>query len=69
MQELETVLAAQTPAPPENTHLFELPPLLMDGIPTPLEKMTQVRPIFHSTNESRFLCLLFLNVDCPLRVH
>ena len=42
MQELETVLAAQTPAPQETSHLFELPPLVVEGMPTPLEKMTQV---------------------------
>ncbi|XP_067951874.1 DNA-binding protein P3A2-like [Watersipora subatra] len=41
VQDLEQVLAAQAPPPAENSHLFELPPLLMDGMPTPLEKMTQ----------------------------
>lgn len=42
MQELENVLSNQAPPPQENSHLFELPALLMDGMPAPLEKMTQV---------------------------
>ena len=42
-QELENALqeqAAQTQG--ENPHLHELPPLVIDGIPTPIDKMTQV---------------------------
>lgn len=42
MQDLETVLAQQAPPPQETGHLFELPPLVIDGMPTSLEKMTQV---------------------------
>ncbi|XP_072938945.1 DNA-binding protein Ewg isoform X15 [Epargyreus clarus] len=34
----------QAPAPPqEDPSLFELPPLIIDGIPTPVEKMTQAQ--------------------------
>lgn len=43
-QELETALAQQ--APPqvkEDPSLHELPPLVVDGIPTPVEKMTQAQ--------------------------
>ena len=53
MQELETVLAAQTPAPQETSHLFELPPLVVEGMPTPLEKMTQVTT---SHNFAIYMC-------------
>lgn len=42
MQELDQVLAQQAPPPPETSHLFELPPMVIDGMPTSLEKMTQV---------------------------
>lgn len=44
MDELEASLAQQ--APPkvqEDPSLFELPPLIIDGIPTPVEKMTQAQ--------------------------
>lgn len=44
MQELETALAHH--APPqvkEDPSLHELPPLVVDGIPTPVEKMTQAQ--------------------------
>ncbi|CRK86894.1 CLUMA_CG000717, isoform B [Clunio marinus] len=44
MDELETALAQQ--APPkvqDDPSLFELPPLIIDGIPTPVEKMTQAQ--------------------------
>ncbi|XP_055909505.1 DNA-binding protein Ewg isoform X2 [Eupeodes corollae] len=44
MEELETALAQQAPPPPtEDPTLFELPPLIIDGIPTPVEKMTQAQ--------------------------
>ncbi|XP_055715582.1 DNA-binding protein P3A2 isoform X5 [Phlebotomus papatasi] len=44
MEELETALAQQAPPPPqEDPSLFELPPLIIDGIPTPVEKMTQAQ--------------------------
>ncbi len=44
MQDLETALAQQAPpAQPDNPSLHELPPLVIDGIPTPVDKMTQVR--------------------------
>ncbi|XP_048488986.1 DNA-binding protein Ewg isoform X2 [Plutella xylostella] len=52
MEELENALAQQfglgggpqAPAPPQDDpSLFELPPLIIDGIPTPVEKMTQAQ--------------------------
>ncbi|XP_047741651.1 DNA-binding protein P3A2 [Hyalella azteca] len=44
MSELETALALQAPPPPqEDPSLYELPPLVIDGIPTPVEKMTQAQ--------------------------
>ncbi|XP_070558094.1 DNA-binding protein P3A2-like isoform X2 [Ptychodera flava] len=44
MSELENALAQQAPAPPpENSNLHELPPLVIDGIPTPVDKMTQAQ--------------------------
>ncbi|KAK3101268.1 hypothetical protein FSP39_002256 [Pinctada imbricata] len=44
MQELESSLAEQTPqTQPDNTGLHELPPLIIDGIPTPVDKMTQAQ--------------------------
>lgn len=44
MQELEQALAQQAPPPPqEDPTLHELPPLVIDGIPTPVEKMTQAQ--------------------------
>ena len=43
MQDLENALAQQAPpAQPDNPALHELPPLVIDGIPTPVDKMTQV---------------------------
>lgn len=44
MEELDAALAQQ--APPkvqDDPSLFELPPLIIDGIPTPVEKMTQAQ--------------------------
>ncbi|EDW65884.2 ewg [Drosophila virilis] len=44
MDELENALAQQAPPPPqEDPSLFELPGLVIDGIPTPVEKMTQAQ--------------------------
>ncbi|GBP51770.1 DNA-binding protein Ewg [Eumeta japonica] len=52
MEELENALAQQfgvggcgqaPPPPPDDPSLFELPPLIIDGIPTPVEKMTQAQ--------------------------
>lgn len=44
MDELENALAHQAPPPiQEDPTLFELPPLIIDGIPTPVEKMTQAQ--------------------------
>ncbi|XP_047023427.1 DNA-binding protein P3A2 isoform X4 [Helicoverpa armigera] len=44
MEELENALAQQAPAPAsDDPSLFELPPLIIDGIPTPVEKMTQAQ--------------------------
>lgn len=44
VQELEQSLNEQTPpTQPDTSGLHELPPLNIDGIPTPVDKMTQVR--------------------------
>ncbi|KAJ8301622.1 hypothetical protein KUTeg_020609 [Tegillarca granosa] len=44
MQELESSLADQTPpSQPDNPLLHELPPLVIDGIPTSVDKMTQAQ--------------------------
>ncbi|CAH1407750.1 unnamed protein product [Nezara viridula] len=44
LSELETALSEQAPAPAqEDPSLYELPPLVIDGIPTPVEKMTQAQ--------------------------
>lgn len=44
MNELETALAAQAPPPVKSdSNKHELPPLVVDGIPTPVEKMTQAQ--------------------------
>ncbi|XP_069700300.1 DNA-binding protein Ewg isoform X3 [Periplaneta americana] len=44
MEELESALAQQAPPPvQEDPSLYELPPLIIDGIPTPVEKMTQAQ--------------------------
>ncbi|XP_028040444.1 DNA-binding protein Ewg isoform X3 [Bombyx mandarina] len=55
MEELENALAQQErqfgrgsvpqapPPPADDPSLFELPPLIIDGIPTPVEKMTQAQ--------------------------
>lgn len=49
MQELEAQLAAQTPqTSSERDNLHELPPLNIDGIPTPVDKMTQVSVIVNA---------------------
>jgi len=44
MSELETALSQQAPPPSvEDPNLHELPPIVIDGIPTPVEKMTQAQ--------------------------
>ncbi|XP_068158597.1 DNA-binding protein Ewg isoform X2 [Drosophila tropicalis] len=44
MDELDNALAQQAPPPQqEDPTLFELPGLVIDGIPTPVEKMTQAQ--------------------------
>ena len=44
MSELDNALAQQTPpAQAENANLYDLPPLVLDGIPTPVNKMTQAQ--------------------------
>ncbi|XP_032580238.1 DNA-binding protein Ewg isoform X5 [Drosophila sechellia] len=44
MDELDNALAQQAPPPPQDDpSLFELPGLVIDGIPTPVEKMTQAQ--------------------------
>ncbi len=43
MGDLESILQHQTPVQQsDNPALHELPPLVIDGIPTPVDKMTQV---------------------------
>lgn len=71
MDELESALAQQ--APPkvqDDPSLFELPPLIIDGIPTPVEKMTQAQlrafiPLMlkYSTGN----CLIEIVADLGLR--
>lgn len=44
MEELDTALANQAPPPTQDDpNMFELPPLVIDGIPTPVEQMTQAQ--------------------------
>lgn len=44
MNELDNALAAQAPPPIKgDSNKHELPPLVVDGIPTPVEKMTQAQ--------------------------
>lgn len=44
LDELEHALQRQAPPPSrEDPSLYELPPLVIDGIPTPVEKMTQAQ--------------------------
>ncbi|CAG0924421.1 unnamed protein product, partial [Notodromas monacha] len=44
MADLESALAQHAPPPPlEDPSRHELPPLVIDGIPTPVEKMTQAQ--------------------------
>uniref|UniRef100_A0ABD2WPL9 Nuclear respiratory factor 1 NLS/DNA-binding dimerisation domain-containing protein n=1 Tax=Trichogramma kaykai TaxID=54128 RepID=A0ABD2WPL9_9HYME len=44
MEDLENALAQQAPPPvQDDPSLYELPPLIIDGIPTPVEKMTQAQ--------------------------
>jgi len=44
MEDLENSLAQQAPSIPHtNPDLHELPPLIIDGIPTPVDKMTQAQ--------------------------
>ena len=42
MGELDQALADQAPPNSDNQGLYDLPPLALDGIPTPVDKMTQV---------------------------
>ena len=44
IQDLEHCLAEHAPPPlPENPDIYTLPPLVIDGIPTPVDKMTQAQ--------------------------
>ena len=44
LQDLEHALAEHAPPPvPENPDIYTLPPLVIDGIPTPVDKMTQAQ--------------------------
>jgi hypothetical protein len=52
MQELEAQLQEQAPHnAADHAHLHELPPLVIDGIPTPIDKMTQVGTKTNKQNE------------------
>lgn len=42
MQQLEELLQQQAPQPHDPPGSHELPALVIDGIPTPVDKMTQV---------------------------
>lgn len=44
LQDLDNALAQRAPQPSnENSDLYELPPLVIDGIPTSVNKMTQAQ--------------------------
>lgn len=43
MQELDEALAEQAPQPNEMSGIHDLPPLTIDGIPTPVDKMQQAQ--------------------------
>ncbi|XP_046334753.1 DNA-binding protein P3A2-like [Haliotis rufescens] len=43
LQDLETALAEQVMPQMENSSIHDLPPLCIDGIPTPVDKMTQAQ--------------------------
>lgn len=59
IQELETSLQDQAPQSQcDNSHLHELPLLVIDGIPTQVDKMTQVS--YHSY--TNFCC--YFSVLC-----
>jgi len=47
MAELEQMLVQHAPVGSDTSMMFELPPLTVDGIPTQLDKMTQVGVIFY----------------------
>ena len=65
MSELETALAQQAPpVPASDPTRYELPPLVIEGIPTPVEKMTQAQlrafiPLMlkYSTGMNYLLCV------------
>ena len=62
MQDLDAALAQQ--APPQqadNPALHELPPLVIDGIPTPLDKMTQVDAQVHTKIQSGAVIMQSIN--------
>lgn len=60
----------QAPAPPqEDPSLFELPPLIIDGIPTPVEKMTQAQlrafiPLMLKYSMGEFTNILCIFTPC-----
>lgn len=59
LSELETALTEQTPpAQQENPNLHELPHLVVDGIPTPVDKMTQVCVLGTSIHHSFFAVII-----------
>lgn len=67
IEELESALAQQAPPPQqEDPSLYELPPLIIDGIPTPVEKMTQAQlrafiPLMLKYSTGEVYMLLFAN--------
>ena len=70
--ELESALSEQTPpTQQENPSLHELPHLVMDGIPTPVDKMTQVCGIYTGDKKISILHLSCRTSDltiftCPV---
>jgi len=62
MRELEKSLQQQAPPSHIDNSLHELPPLVIDGIPTPVDKMTQVDisriHLLHSQYYLNNLCVM-----------
>lgn len=71
MEELEHALAQQAPPPvQDDPSLYELPPLIIDGIPTPVEKMTQAQlrafiPLMLKYSARKY-CFFFLFINTNL---
>ena len=59
--------SVQAPTPiMEDPNLHELPPIVIDGIPTPVEKMTQV-PVPYASDLSRGLLLWITVIFLQIR--